>query len=328
MRCLRVVAAVLSAVAVAIVPARAEAQALPVVGWVHVGTPDGQKRAFDGFIAGLKEGGYIDGRNVAVKVRWANEDYARLPGLFAEMVEANAAVIVSGGGSQTALIAKSATTKTPIVFLAGVDPIAAGLVTNISRPGGNVTGVAILLGEMAAKQIELLDQIVPKGAALAALLNPSNRLALATETNSLRAAAEALDRPFVAFPMSNAQEFADAFAEMSRQRVGGVVLGAEALFSHNEARLAALALEHRIPASRFHRGFPEAGGLLSYGPDLAGAYRQCGAYAARILDGASPGNLPVHEMAKVELVVNLKTARALGIEMPAALLARADEVIE
>ena len=307
--------------------ARAQQPVMPVVGFVHYASADTTARSVASFREGLREVGFLEGQNVAIEYRWAEGQYDRLPDILKELIDQRVAVIVTGGGSSVALAAKNATSAKPIVFVVGVDPVRAGLAASLSRPGGNLTGVNVFAGEMTVKLIELIDQLVPKSAPLAFMVNPLNAYVEEEEARALTAA-RALARQLVVVPAGSESEIEPGFAEMVKRQVGGLVILNEGFFVTHLPRLAALAMRHRIPAASAQPDFAVAGGLISYGPSVAESFRVAGGYAGRIIKGAKIADLPVQQSTTFELAINLKTAKALGIDIPAALLARADEVIE
>jgi putative ABC transport system substrate-binding protein len=278
------------------------------------------------FRAGLNEIDFVDGQNVAIEFRWAAGQYDRLPALAAELVHRQVAVIATGG-TISALAARTASTAIPIVFTMGGDPVELGLVASLNRPGGNATGVSYLINMMVAKQFELLHELIPKAAAIAFLVNPTNANA-ESDTRAMQAAAEALRRQLVILKAATGGGFETTFEALSSPRVGALVVSADAFFLSQRDRLIAFTARHSLPAVYPVREFPVAGGLMSYGGSPTIAFRQAGNYVGKILKGAKPAELPVIQPTKFELVLNLKTAKALGLEVPATLLARADEVIE
>jgi putative tryptophan/tyrosine transport system substrate-binding protein len=306
---------------------RAQQTALPLIGFLHYASVDKTRHQLAAFRKGLHETGFLEGRNVAVEYRWAEGHYDRLPGLVTELIDKRPAVIVTGGGSSVALAARKGTSLIPIVFVVGIDPVAAGLVASLNRPGRNLTGVNVFSTEMTIKQIELIDQLVPSSVSFAELINPTNADATNEEARA-QAAVNLLGRRIIIVRAGSEGEFELAFAEMARQRVGGLVIWNEGLFAANLPHLAVLAMRYRIPAATAFREFAVAGGLVSYGPSVTEAWRQVGIYTGRILKGDRPTDLPVVQPTKFELVINLKTAKALGLTISPTLLARADEVIE
>jgi len=306
--------------------ARAQ-QRLPVIGFLNGASPGPYARFLLGFHQGLKETGYTAGENVAVEYRWAENRYDRLPALAADLVDRHVTVIAAAGSTPAALAAKAATTTIPIVFLVGGDPVAVGLVPSLARPGGNLTGVTNLTAEVAPKRLEMLHAVVPT-APIALLINPKSPELSEPQLQELQVAARKLGLQLHVLNASTEPEIDTAFATLVQLRAGGLVIGADALFSSRAEQLAALALRHRIPAIYQYPEFTAAGGLMSYGNNLSDMLRLSGLYTGRILKGEKPADLPVQQATKVELIINLKTAKALGLTMPTALLVRADEVIE
>jgi putative ABC transport system substrate-binding protein len=275
---------------------------------------------------GLSETGYVEGQSVAIEYRWAQGQNDRLPVLAAELVGRQVTVIATVG-PPPAFAAKAATSTIPIVFVVGIDPVQAGLVASLNRPGGNITGVAILSAELAAKRLDLLHELVPTATLVALLVNPTNAVT-GSMTRNLQDAAGSLGLQLHVLPASTAGEIDAAFGALAEIRAGVLVLGGDPFFTNQRARIVALAARHAVPAIYGVRLFPAAGGLMSYGPDLADSFRQAGVYTGKILKGAEPAELPVEQAVKVELVINLKTAKRLGLTVPQLLLGRADEVIE
>jgi putative ABC transport system substrate-binding protein len=276
----------------------------------------------------LKESGYVEGQNVAVEYRWAEDQNSRLPVLAAELVQRRVDVIVAGGGTPAAVAAKAATTTTPIIFELGADPVRLGFVASLDRPGGNITGLANLNVEVGPKRLELLHELLPSVAAIALLVNPANPALSEPFLRSMQGAAGKLGLELHVLNARIEGDFDNAFAEMIKLKAGALVISPDVFFSSHVGQIAALAIRHGVPAAYQYRPFVEAGGLLSYGSDEADIYHLVGVYAARILKGEKPADLPVQQSTKVELIVNLKTAKALGLTIPPALLARADEVVE
>ncbi len=307
--------------------ARAQQSALPVVGFLGVGSLQSDAFRVAAVRQGLTEAGYIEGQNVAFEYRWAENHNERLPMLAAELVRREVAVIVAIGGITSAMAAKSATAMIPIVFEMGGDPIKSGLVASLSRPGGNITGVGILLGTLIPKQFEILHETVPNAALIGFLVNPTVADAETNMRTGL-AATEFIGRKLLVVEAGTDSELEAAFATLVQQRAGALVVGVDPFFISRRARLAELAALQKLPAIYTLREFVIAGGLMSYGTSLTDALRVSGLYAGRILRGEKPADLPVQQSTKVELALNLKTARALGLTVPPTLLARADEVIE
>jgi putative ABC transport system substrate-binding protein len=307
--------------------ARAQQPAVPVIGHLRAQSPASIERALVPFRKGLSEAGFVEGRNVAIESRVADNDYSRLPELAADLVRRRVAVIYADGGAVSALAAKAATASIPIVFTLGADPVASGLVASLSRPGGNITGNAFLSTELGPKRLGLLKELVPGAMRYAALVNPGNP-ATESVTAELRAAAAAIGKQIEFFTASNVREIDTAFAEFVRSGADALVVGGSSLFPSRSVQLATLAAHHRLPAIYYDRQTVEVGGLMSYGPNIPDAARQAGIYAGRILKGEKPADLPVIQMDKFEFVLNLQTARTLGLTVPPTLLSIADEVIE
>jgi ABC-type uncharacterized transport system substrate-binding protein len=301
-------------------------QALPTIGFLDSRLPDAITDRLRGFRQGLKDIGYVEGENVAIVYRFAENQDDRLPALAAELVSRHVAVIATNSLPPT-FAAKAATTTIPIVFLIGEDPVRLGLVTSFSRPGGNMTGINILTSELAAKRLELLRELVPRAARVAVLANPANVTA-ETQLKGVDAAARALGLQIQIHNANTSAEIDAAFETMSRERPDAVFVAATAFLNGRRLQLAQLAAFHRLPAIYGYREYVEAGGLMSYGPNVVDAYRQVGIYTARILKSATPADLPVVQSSKFELVINTQTARMLGLTVPPSLLSVADEVIE
>ena len=308
-------------------PARAQQPALPVIGFLSSAFPGRDAGRLDAFRQGLNEAGYAEGRNVAIEYRWAEEQTERLPALAADLVSRRVAVIAVAGQVLGVLAAKAATRTIPVVFLTGADPVALGLVASLNRPGGNLTGVTTLSVELDPKRLELLHSVVPTATTLGALVNPTNPNA-ATHAREFQAAARALGFRLEMLNATTERDFDGVFARLDELKAGGLVIGTDGLFISRGEELGALAARHALPAIFQFRAFAAAGGLMSYGGSLTDMYRQSGVYAGRILKGEKPADLPVQQVTKVELILNLKTARALGLSIPLPLLGRADEVIE
>jgi putative ABC transport system substrate-binding protein len=306
--------------------AGAQSAALPVIGYLGAGSSTLTTSAVAILRQGLAEAGYVEGRNVAIEYRFAEGKYDRLPGLAAELVRRQVAVIVAVP-TPAAVAAQAATTKIPIVFLAADDPVKVGLVANLARPGGNVTGASILFAELGPKQLGLLRELVPTAAHIGLLVNPTN-INAADVTKDVAAAGAALGLQIEVVQASNILEIDAAFASLVRKRVDALVAGTDSFFFNRRLQLATLATRYGIPTVYNAREYAEAGGLMTYGTSLIEGFRQVSIYTGRILEGAKPADLPVVQSSKFEFVINLSTARALGLDIPATLLARADEVIE
>jgi putative ABC transport system substrate-binding protein len=309
---------------------RAQPAAMPLVGFINSGTPAGFARSAAAFRAGLRDAGFVEGQSVAVEYRWAEGDYDRLPAMAAELVARGAAVIAATGASWRPVVldGRAIVGRTPIVVVMGSDPVRSGLVASFSRPGGTVTGVAMLTAELMPKRLDLLHEAVPAAAAIAVLMNPSNASVAQMIRTELPATAASLGVRLMTVEVAGDAELEPALAASVRDGAQALLVGADPLFSSRIEPLIALARRHRLPAMYEWRDFVEAGGLMSYGPVLADAYRQAGAYVGQILRGASPADLPVVRPTRFELCVHLATARALGTSLPASFLAHADEVIE
>jgi putative tryptophan/tyrosine transport system substrate-binding protein len=277
------------------------------------------------FRQGLKEAGFVEGQNARIEYRWAEGHYDRLPELASDLVRRRVAVIAATGGEPSPQVAKAATRTIPIVFMANGDPVAADLVASLNRPGGNLTGVTIFGMMAAGKRMELLRQLMPKAGMIGYLLNPNNPN---REFDNVQTAARSVGQQIFVLNANDGREIDDAFATIAQQRVAALLVASDPLFFDRRDQLVALAARQAIPAIYYLRAFPQAGGLLSYGNSLTDMYRQVGTYTGRVLNGEKPADLPVMQSTKFELVINLKTAKALGLEIPPTLLAIADEVIE
>jgi putative ABC transport system substrate-binding protein len=319
---------VAAAPVLSLLAARAQPQPVPVVGYLGSASPDAWAGRLQAFRKGLSETGFDEGRNVAIEFRWAQDHYDRLPALAADLVAHGVNVLVTPGSAPAALIAKAATTTIPIVFETGADPVAAGLVGSLSRPGGNITGVTALAFELGPKRLELLHEIVPSAKTVATIVNPTGGDIIARQTRDLQAAAQKLGLDLLVLEASTDGDIDTAFAALRARRPGGLVVIPDVFTNSRATQLAAMALSNNTPAIFQSRDFVSAGGLMSYGADIAESHRLAGTYAGRILKGEKPADLPVMQATKVEMFVNLKTAKALGITIPLALLGRADEVIE
>jgi putative tryptophan/tyrosine transport system substrate-binding protein len=307
--------------------ARAQQQALPVIGFLCGSAEAPMRSATAAFHQGLGESGFIEGRTVEILYRWAETHNDRLPALAADLVRRRVAVIVATASPGAALAAKSATATIPIVFQVGVDPVEIGLVASISRPGGNLTGTSFLIQELVAKRLELLHQIVPTVTTIGFLVNPTMP-GIETQIREAEVAARTLGVSLVVLNATTASEIEAAFAALVRQGIGALMSGSDALLFEHSAQVVALAAHHAVPAIYSYGVIVDAGGFISYGSLLADAFRVVGVYAGRILKGEKPADLPVQQSTRFELVINLKTAIALGITVPPAILARADKVIE
>jgi len=304
--------------------ARAQQPAMPVIGFLSPASPVAD--TLRAFRQGLKETGYIEGENVVIVYRFAENQIDRLPELAAELVRRQVAVIATPGGAT--LAAKAATTTIPILFVAGEDPVRLGLVASLARPGGNLTGVNIFATELAAKRLELLRELVPGAVRVAVFVNPTGAATAETTLSDLQAAARSTGLQIQLLNAGTSREIDAAFATFVRERPDALFVSGEPLFTSRRVQMILLAARHAVPAIYAGRQFPEIGGLMSYGAGLTDAWRQVGIYAGRILKGEKPADLPVVQSSKFELVINAQSARALGIEVPSTLLARADEVIE
>lgn len=302
-------------------------QRKPVIGFLGIQSPQSYLPQLVGFRTGLKEAGFVEGENVAIEYRWAENDLDRLPTLAAELVDRRVAVLVATG-TRAALAAKAATTAIPIIFQVGFDPVAVGLVANLSRPSGNLTGIANLAAEVAPKQLEVLHELVPKATSMALLVNPSAPALAETLSRDAQAVAAKLGLQLGRVEASAERDFDAAFAQYERLGAGALMVSADTFFVSRSQVLGLLTAAHAIPASFQPREFAIGGGLVSYGSSDVESHRLTGGYAGRILAGAKPADLPVLQSTKLELVINLKTAKTLGIDVPPSILARADEVIE
>jgi putative ABC transport system substrate-binding protein len=307
--------------------ARGQQPALSVIGFLNTGSPDLIVASMRAFRQGLGETGYVEGRNVAIEYRWADDQYDRLPALAADLVRRQVTVIVTGG-TPAAVAAKAATTTIPIVFSMSSDPVEIGLVASLNRPGGNITGTVTLNVEVGPKRLELLHELVPKATVIGLLVNPTNPTNAETLARDMQAAARTLGLGLHVLHASTERDFDTVFANLGQLRAGGLVIGTDPFFSGRSDRLAALALRHAVPTIYQYREFAAAGGLMSYGGSVTDLFHLKGLYTGRILKGEKTADLPVQQSTKVELVINMKTAKALGLTFPLTLLGRADEVIE
>ena len=308
--------------------ARAQQAGMPVVGFVSGRSPETSVRHVDAFRKGLSETGYVEGQNVTVEYHWLNGQYDRLPPLMADLVRRRVAVIATPGSTPAALAAKAATTTIPIVFGVGEDPVELGLVASLARPGGNATGINFFFQELVSKRLGLLHEMVPKAVRIAVLVNPVNAPTAEATLRDLPEAARAIGLQIQVLNASTSREIEAAFATLVRDRVDALFVAPDGFLASRRVQFATLAARHTIPASYSQRDYVEAGGLMSYGSNIADAYRQGGVYTAQILKGAKPADLPVLQSTKFEFVINLQTARALGLEVPNSLQLLADEVIE
>jgi putative ABC transport system substrate-binding protein len=307
--------------------ARAQQSARPVLGFVNVASAKNFTRPLSAFLKGLGETGYVDGQNVAIEYRWAEGKNDRLPSFVADLIERKVKVIAATS-TPAAIVAKAATTTIPIVFTTADDPVRLGLVTSLNRPGGNVTGATQATVEVAPKQLQLLHELVPKARVMALLVNPAIPTLADSSTRALQAAARTLGLNLHVLNASTEGEFNGVFAKLIQLRAGGLVIGSDPFFTSRTEQLAALAVHHAVPAVYHWREFAVAGGLVSYGAAVTDVYRLAGNYTGRILKGDKPADLPVQQVTKVEMHINQKTAKALGLTVPQALLSRADDVIE
>jgi len=306
--------------------AHAQQPALPVIGFVNAGSSDAPLGA--AFRSGLNESGYVEGQNVTVEYHWLAGQFDRLPSLMADLVRRRVAVIATPAGNLAALTATAATTTIPIVFSVGEDPVRLGLVASLARPGGNATGINFFNNETIARRLGLLHELVPKAVHIAALINPANTPIADAALQDIQEAARVIGLQIQVLKASTNREIEAAFATLVRDGVDALFVAPDTFFVSRRVQFATLAAHHRIPAAYNGRDFVEVGGLMSYGTDRVDTYRQVGAYAGQILKGAKPADLPVLQSTRFEFVINMQTARALGIEVPATLIAIADEVIE
>ena len=307
--------------------ARAQQQVIPVIGYIGAGPREFEALLLASFHQGLSESGYVEGRNVAIDYRWAQNETARLPELAAELVRSRVAVIAAPGGIAPALVAKAATTTIPIVFSTGADPVEIGLVASLNRPGGNLTGISYMNVELGAKRLGLLHELLPGAARFALLVDPNSSVTASTVAD-VQAAAAIIGRQIKVLAAGTNSEIDAAFASLAHQRLDALLLNPMPLFYDRRVQILTLAARHAVPTIYPAREWAEAGGMMSYGSSFADQYRQTGIYTGRILKGEKPADLPVLRATKFELVINLHTAKAIGVEVPPTLLARADEVIE
>jgi len=307
--------------------ARAQQATLPTVGYLYVASPEAHARRLAAFRNGLSETGYVEGRNVAIEYRWAHNETARLPGLVVDLVNRRVTVIAAGD-LPSALAAKAASTTIPIVFETAADPVQVGLVASLNRPAGNVTGVTNIGTELGAKRFGLLHELLPRAARFAVLVNPNNPLIAEAWIKDAHAAAAAIALQLEILTASTDREIDAAFTSIAQKQVDALLVMSDNLFGNRHVQFATQAARHAVPAIYPDRVYTEVGGLMSYGTNITDAYRQVGIYVGRILKGEKPANLPVLRPTKLELVINLQTARTLGLTVPSTLLALADEVIE
>ena len=307
--------------------ARAQQPAMPVIGYLHVSSPLARRDQLVAFHRGLNEAGFVEGRNVAVEYRWAEDRYDRLPELVSDLIRRRVTVIVTPAGTAAALAAKGLTTTTPIVFSTEVDPVRTGLVASLNRPGGNVTGIAAMGAEVATKQLGLLHELVPGATRFGVILNPTSPVAEPMLTDTL-SAVSAIGRQIEAFSVRSNSDIDGAFASLAQKRVDGLIVAPNVLFITRRVQFITQAARHAVPVIYWLREFVEAGGLMSYGSSILDRERQLGIYAGRIIKGERPADMPVLRASKFEFVINLQTAKTIGLDIPPTLLARADEVIE
>ena len=307
---------------------RAQQPATQTVGWLHAKSPGAVRDVIAAFRQGLAETGYVEGRSVAVEYRWADGHRDRFPALAADLVRRKVAVLVTPESTPAALAAKAATKTIPIVFLVGADPVESGLVESFNRPGANLTGVAARSDEIAAKRIDLLLKLAPATASIAMLVNPANSYITQVETRDVPSAGRALGVRVLLLKAETESDIAAAFATLIEQGVGALLIGSDAFFNTARDQIISLATRYGVPTQFFNGAAVAAGGLMSYGPDRPGMYYQAGLYTGRILNGERPADLPVIQPTKFQLVINLKTAKTLGLSIPPSLLSLADEVIE
>jgi putative ABC transport system substrate-binding protein len=306
---------------------RAQPSTLPVIGFLHSATASAYARMTAALRKSLNDAGYIEGQNVAIEYRWAEGQFDRLPDLAADLVRHQVSVIFAGGGVDPSLAAKAATSKIPIVFANGTDPVEAGLVGSLDHPGANVTGITFLLNTLGPKELEVLHELVPKAALVAVLINPKSSTA-ASQLKDLQDTARAFDQQLFILRATTQSDIEAVVSSLPQHQVGGLVIGADAFFFSRRDQFVSLATRYSIPAVYPWREAVVTGGLASYGSSITDAYRLAGIYIGRILKGDKPANLPVQQSTKTELVINLKTAKALGITVPNTLVGRADELIE
>jgi putative tryptophan/tyrosine transport system substrate-binding protein len=307
---------------------RAQPSAEPVIGVVRIAARGKSKHLEEAFREGLQQGGYVENQNIAVEWRWAEGHNERIPGILADLVARQVTAIAALGGTAVAQAAKAATKTIPIVFMMGGDPVDFGLVASLARPGANITGVAMLNIPVIAKRLDLLHQLLPRAQTIALLVNPTNPRFAEAERRETQSAAQALGLQLYIANAQREDEIASSFSKLTAQGVGALLISADAYFFNQFDQISALASRYAIPAIAQFREYPTVGGLMSYGNDIPDAYREAGAYMARVLKGKKPAEMPVMQPTKFQLVINLKTAKALGLAIPATLLALADDVID
>jgi putative tryptophan/tyrosine transport system substrate-binding protein len=308
--------------------ARGQQPAMPVIGYVGTGSRESDAFRLPSFRQGLSESGYVEGRNVSIEYRWAEGHNDRLPAIMAELVRRQVTVIAVPASTPGALAAKAATSTIPIVFYIGLDPVELGLVASLHHPGGNITGVTGWNVAVGPKRLELLHEVIPKATVIGLLVNPSSPDLADADSREQQAAAQTLGLKFDVLHASTERDLDSVFSTLVEQRIGGVVIGTDSFFNTRKEQIAALSVHHRVPTIHQYREFAAAGGLMSYGTETSDLSRQVGVYTGRILKGEKPAEMPVQQATRVELTINLKTAKALGITFPLSLLGRADEVIE
>jgi ABC-type uncharacterized transport system substrate-binding protein len=309
------------------VMARAQQSALPIVGFLSAGSDARLHNEVETFRQGLRDAGYVEGRNIAIEYRWAEYQFDRLPGFVQELVRRPVAVMVATGGDQSVVAAAAASLTIPLVFTLGSDPVKLGLVASLNRPGDNATGITQFTAALEPKRLEVLREAVPGAALIGVLANP-DRVGFEAQVGDVQTAARSMGQPIVLLRASTEAGIDAAFTTLVQQRAGALLVASDPFFSRRQEQIVALAARHALPAMYQWRDFPATGGLMSYGTRLSEAYHQVGVYAGRILKGEKPADLPVVQATKVELVLNMRTAKALGIMFPITLLGRADEVIE
>ncbi len=308
--------------------ARAQQPAMPVIGFLDLRSPDAMADRLRGFRQGLRETGYVEGDNVTIVYRWAENKIERVPELLAELVRRQVAVMLAGGNTAAAVAAKTATATIPIIFIVPENPVSLGLVTSLARPGGNLTGINFFNGELVAKQLAFLHEMVPQAVRVAVFVNPTNVPTIQATERDAQPAARAMGLQIQLLRVSTSREIDMAFATFARDPPDALFIGADGFFNSRRVQFVQQAAHHRLPALYSGREFSEIGGLMSYGTNIADAYHQAGIYAGQILKGAKPADLPVVQASKFELVINHQTARMLGLTVPQTLLVAADEVIE